>query len=59
MLAVWSFFVIQALHVGVPGLAARWLEVRPTAAGDEPRNRNFGDALAAGEEALRRIAARR
>lgn len=59
LLAVWSFFLIQALHVGVPALAARWLAQVPAAVGHEPGNRSFADACAAGEEALRRIAARR
>ncbi len=58
VLAIWSFFLIQALHTAVPALAERWLKSEPAPAGTEPQNRSFADAFAAGEEALRRIAAR-
>ena len=59
VLAAWSFFLIQALHVMVPALAERWLESQPPASDSHSGNRSFAEALAAGEEALRRIAARR
>ena len=58
VLAIWSFFLIQALHVAVPRFAERWLKAEPPTTGNEPNNRGFSSALAAGEEALRRIAAR-
>lgn len=58
LLAVWCFFLLQALHVSVPALAARITSPRnaePIA--DDPNGR-FTAAFRAADEALHRIAGR-
>jgi hypothetical protein len=58
-LATWSFVLIQALQVSIPGLVSRMT----TAAGPETPisdpNRGFTDAFKAADEALHRIAGQR
>jgi hypothetical protein len=58
-LAAWSFLLVQALHVAIPGLVARWTEpkARDLPLGDP--NRGFADAFKAADEALHRIAGQR
>lgn len=56
-LACWSFFVLQALHVGIPALCARVTKRAPAVPDDESANRRFCEASRTAEEALRRIAA--
>lgn len=58
-LASWTFFLAQAAHVAIPGLAARGLGRRRADVPLEDPNRDFAAAHGAAEEALRRIAARR
>jgi len=57
LLACWSFFVVQALHVGIPAVCAGLLRRAPAAGCDEHANRRFAEAGKAADEALRRIAA--
>jgi hypothetical protein len=58
-LAAWSFLLVQALHVSIPGLVSRWLTPKPqeTPLGDP--NRGFSEAFKAADEALHRIAGQR
>lgn len=57
LLACWSFFLLQALHVCIPYLAARLMKPETRDHGDNDPNRRFADASKAADEALRRIAA--
>jgi hypothetical protein len=58
-LAAWSFLLVQALHVSIPGLVSRFMSPRekPIPPGDP--NRGFSDAFKAADDALHRIAGRR
>lgn len=57
--AVWCFCVVAAWHVAIPELAAKLARRRAHVPATETSGRNFSRALAAADEALRRIAARR
>lgn len=57
LLACWSFFVVQALHVGIPAVCAGLVRRAPAARVEENANGRFADASKAADEALRRIAA--
>jgi hypothetical protein len=58
-LACWSFLLLQALHVAIPGLASRLTaSAEREIPGGDP-NRGFNDAFKAADEALHRIAGRR
>lgn len=58
-LAVWCFSLVQAMHVAIPGLAARVLGPGDEAPVGVDANRGFTSALNAADEALQRMAARR
>lgn len=58
-LAAWSFLLVQALHVAIPGLVARWAEPKPRELPLGDPNRGFADAFKAADEALHRIAGQR
>jgi hypothetical protein len=58
LLACWSFFLVQALHVYIRRFASRLLPAAGPAQGDDDSNRRFSDASRVADEALRRIAAR-
>jgi hypothetical protein len=58
LLASWSFFLVQALHVHIPGFAARLREPRTRPTQIDDTNRRFAEASRVADEALRRIAAR-
>ena len=57
LIACWSFFVMQALHVSIPAISARVIRSAPETQFDDNPNRRFADASKAADEALRRIAA--
>jgi len=57
-LAAWSFLLVQALHVSIPGLVARWSEPKQEEIPFGDPNRGFADAFKAADEALHRIAGR-
>lgn len=62
-LSSWCFFLIQALHVAIPGVTSRFLrradarQLNKDPDGEDP-NGGFVDARNAADEALHRIAAR-
>jgi len=55
-LAAWSFLLVQALHVSIPGLVSRWTEPKEKDMPLGDPNRGFADAFKAADEALHRIA---
>lgn len=57
-LSSWCFFLIQALHVAIPGVTARFLRRADATQRSEDPNSGFVDARKAADEALHRIAAR-
>jgi hypothetical protein len=58
-LAAWSFLLVQALHVSIPGLVARWSEPKQEEIPLGDPNRGFAEAFKAANEALHRIASQR
>jgi hypothetical protein len=56
-LAAWSFLLLQALHVAIPGLALRMTSRAAREGPCSDPNRGFADAFKAADEALQRIAA--
>lgn len=58
-LAAWSFLLVQALHVAIPGLVSRWSEPKQQKVPLGDPNRGFADAFKAADEALHRIAGQR
>jgi hypothetical protein len=58
-LAAWSFLLVQALHVAIPGLVSRWTTPKEKEIGLGDPNRGFADAFKAADEALHRIAGQR
>jgi hypothetical protein len=57
-LASWCFLLVQALHVCIPELAARWTAPKAERLPASDSNRGFTDAFRAADEALQRIAGR-
>jgi hypothetical protein len=57
-LAIWSFVLLQSLHVSISGLATRLAAPRESESGGGDPNRGFADAFKAADEALHRIAGR-
>ena len=58
-LATWSFVLIQALQVSIPGLASRMTTAAERETPISDPNRGFTDAFKAADEALHRIAEQR
>jgi hypothetical protein len=58
-LAAWSFLLVQALHVSIPGLVSRWSDPKEKELSPGDPNRGFADAFKAADEALHRIAGQR
>jgi hypothetical protein len=58
-LAAWSFLLVQALHVSIPGFVAHWSEPKRKEMPSGDPNRGFADAFKAADEALHRIAGQR
>lgn len=58
-LATWSFVLIQALQVSIPGLASRMTTPAERETPISDPNRGFMDAFKAADEALHRIAGQR
>jgi hypothetical protein len=58
-LATWSFLLIQALQVSIPGLALRMTTPAERETRVSDPNRGFMDAFKAADEALHRIAGQR
>lgn len=58
-LATWSFLLVHALHVTIPGVVSRWSGPKEHAMPLDDPNRGFADAFKAADDALHRIAGQR
>jgi hypothetical protein len=55
-LAIWCFLLITAMHGAIPGLSRKLARPRIESGDRDGTDRTFADALAAAEEAIRRLA---